>query len=432
MRTVVGGSPPSGELLPSLSPVLETGEPVPWPTEFKDFDTHNVGFWELEPLPVGSVLTFTVDSDLDPANSEAGVIAVLVLSSERDESGIWITCRFLGSDKDWGRKWGVKTFSRSKKCVHLCREIEDCIEEPGHHVVEFGFWPVGTFRAGYVEKRQRKYMDDFVAALKRGEDPLEEEKQNKDKEKETSASRKLAELRKKLVAAKGSERDGKGKSVSFAQLPAKAPRAGILKRRPHRSPSPPVKEELRDSVLVSSESERSRKRSRGSSSKKTVGSALYAAIENQQQLKVKDRAPMGVLALTEGEAHGSRARKRKKKKKERKKKKKKDSSSDGSTSSCSSSSSSSALKPPLQRKAEKKPGSVLKMLMDHVRLSLSDMSLADPLDGGAAAAVSSAAKVTSYFDITSQTVPETRRSCMLLLFHWTLWDPGTSRRWRTC
>ena len=96
--------------------------------------------------------------------------------------------------------------------------------------------------------------------------------------------------------------------------------------------------------------------------------------------------------------HGHGKQKKSKKKKRKKKKKKKD--SDGSSSESSTSgSSSSPLKPPLQRKAERKPGSVLRLLMDHVRVALSDMSLLEGEGDGPAGAVTSSARVQSYFQI---------------------------------
>ena len=123
MRTVVGGSPPSGELLPSLSPVLEAGDPVPWPTEFKDFDTHNVGFWELEPLPVGSVLTFTVDSDLDPSQfrgcSDCGVGIIV------GKGRVWHLDHlpFFGFRQGLGKKMGSEDFLPEQEiCTPLSRD----------------------------------------------------------------------------------------------------------------------------------------------------------------------------------------------------------------------------------------------------------------------------------------------------------------------
>ena len=388
----------SGEPLASPErPVLGEGEPTPWPTEFKDFSTYRVSFWALGPIPIGAVLTFTVDPE-DGTESEApAIVAVLCTSAERDDTGIWISCRYLGSDKDWGKKWGVSTFSRKRLRLHLCRQIEDCFAERGYHVTEFGFWPVGTFQAGYVEKRQKAFLDQFISDLRAGRNPLAHEEKEDGQEKGGSAAQKLAELRKKLVAAKTRPAGGDPKSVSFAALP---PREGILKRRPPPKDVPELKVEGDCAVVLSSGSEgTARKRAKPSAVKKSVGSALYAAVEMQQS-RGKGRASKRALAISDGEDPPKERGKKTKKKKKRKKKKKKHSSSDGSSSSSGgSSTSSSALKPPLQRKAELKPGSVLKLLMDHVRLSLSDVSLADPNDTGASAAVHSPAKVTSYFQI---------------------------------
>ena len=139
--------------------------------------------------------------------------------------------------------------------------------------------------------------------------------------------------------------------------------------------------ELRERSVIAGEKEKITEGARS-------GQALYAAVEQRQLLDRK--------AGADGRPSSSSKKKKKKKKKE-KRKKKKDSSS--GSSSTSDGSSSDDLKPPLQRKAERKPGSVLKMLMDHVRLSLSDLSLGHSGEGGAASSVTSTARVQSYFQI---------------------------------
>ena len=257
----------SGERLPSPEhPLLEAGEPTPWPTEFKDFSTYRVSFWSLGPIPIGAVLTFTVEPEDEADSGAPAIVAVLCTSAERDATGIWISCRYLGSDKDWGKKWGVSAFSRKRLRVHLCRQSEDCFTEKGHHVTEFGFWPVGTFQAGYVEKRQRTFLDQFISDLKAGRNPLAHEEKEDGPERSGSAAHKLAELRKKLVASKPRPGGGDPRSVSFAALPA---RPGILKRRPPTKEVPELKVEDDYAVVVSSGSEgAARKRAKPSTLKK--------------------------------------------------------------------------------------------------------------------------------------------------------------------
>ena len=250
-------------------------------------------------------------------------------------------------------------------------------------LTEFGYWPPGMFRGDYVEKRNLKEYEKLLEGLQEPEAPEQSLIVEDGAEQKLS----IAMLRQRLLQARAKAAPAPARGVSFAPLPPK----GILKR-PHNT----VKREKEETLEVSSESAASIvKRPKTA---KGVGSALYAAIEKQAHggqaslVRVPPKAAKSEAAL-------ALLRKKKKKKKKVKKKKKKSSSSDGSSSDYSQSSSDSSLKPPLQRKAEKRPGSVFRLLLNHVRLSLSDMSLADPEDQGGAAAVNSSAKVTSYFQI---------------------------------
>ena len=351
-----------------------------WPPEHTSFDSNRVTFWELGPIPPGSVLTFVEDSEEE--DQEPAIIAVAVTGSDpKDSAGVFIRVKFLGSDQAWGKTWGVSQFSRKKKGIFIRRGGEPCPRSDAVPLTEFGFWPPGTFRADYVEKRNMKEYEKFLKSLQEPEAP------EQSLIVEDGAEQKLSMLRQRLLQARGKAAPAPARGVSFAPLPPK----GILKR-PHDT----VKREKEETLEVSSESGASMvKRSKTA---KGVGSALYAAIEKQAHggqaslVRVPPKSAKSETAL-------ALLKKKKKRKKKVKRKKKKSSSSDGSSSEYSQSSSDSSLKPPLQRKAEKRPGSVFRLLLNHVRLSLSDMSLADPEDQGGAAAVNSSAKVTSYFQI---------------------------------
>ena len=181
--------------------------------------------------------------------------------------------------------------------------------------------------------------------------------------------------------------------MSFAGLPPSAEPRSILKRR---SPEPAIKTEKEKALVVSSGSEASAKKLRANRKRaSTVGGALIAAVERRNSESNPNNGSSSSRLPLEDLERSTRSHRSEKKKK---KKKKKD--SDGSSSgSSSTSTSSSALKPPLQRKAEKKPGSVLRLLMDHVRVALSDMSLIEGGAQDAAGAVTSLARVQSYFQI---------------------------------
>ena len=119
--------------------------------------------------------------------------------------------------------------------------------------------------------------------------------------------------------------------------------------------------------------------------------------------------------LLSGLRGGGKKKKKKKKKKDKKKKKRKhgsafpgggssggggsggssSSSSTSSESSGSSSSDASADLPPLRRKAERKPGSVLKLLLQQVESQLSELQGADGHD----AALLGGTKILTYFHL---------------------------------
>ena len=357
-----------------------------WPGEPTTFDSNRVSFWNFGPIPAGSVLTFLEAPEKE--SDQPAIIAVFVVSAEeKDSEGIKIQVRTLGSDKSWGKSWAVGQFSRRKNLLHICRGGELCLQPKLHHITEFHYWPVGRFNANYVDKRCWREYRKFVESL---DDPAPPEAAPA---KEGDAEERLSLLRRRLLQAKGKSAPAPPRSVSFPELP-KGP--GILKRRKSGSA---VKREIDEALEISSESEvPSQKKMKALTSAKGVGSALYAAIERQNQsgLASSDLVPSRSSRSPKGSVVPKKSKKKKKKKSRRRRR---SSSSDGSSSASSHSSSNSSLKPPLQKKAEKRPGSVFRLLLNHVRLSLSDLSLADPEDQGGAAAVNSSAKVTSYFQI---------------------------------
>lgn len=367
--------------LPPEEPVLGeglSGEQTPgdlrsFPDDFKTFVTTTAEFHEMGPFPLGSVLTmnWTHETESTPA-----LVAVMVTGCDHAENGIWLEVRLLGADTEWARKQAINLFSRKKLKLHCCfaPAIHRCGEEEGYHITEFGYWPPGRFKAAYVDRSKMTMMARYLEELK-----ATGEREADDPTKATPE--RLAALRQRLL---NTQRKGNVGSRTVSFRTGQQPQ-GILKR-PREVP-PSVKPE-RTTLVVSSESEASLLEKKKKSRKELgVGQALYAAVEQRQLLDRKAGA----------DGRPSSSSKKKKKKKKEKRKKKKDSSS--GSSSTSDGSSSDDLKPPLQRKAERKPGSVLKMLMDHVRLSLSDLSLGHSGEGGAASSVTSTARVQSYFQI---------------------------------
>lgn len=361
------------EEAPRLGGSPEGSDLKDYPKDFKHFSTMDPEFLELGPIPLGSVLTMTWSESGHPT---PGLAAVLVVGADYQENGVWLDVRLLGADAEWAKKKSISIFSKRKLPIHLCVDParHRCEETAAHHVTEFGYWPPGKFKAAYVERAKMTMMNKYLLELDNPEKAKEKEVT------EGSTPERLAALRQKLLKAKSK---GTGQSP-FVSFQSGAPRVSILKR-PLSTPAK-IKPEA-DAVVVSSDSDASQRSRKRSKKPQGIGQALYAAVEQRQLL---DKRPGAAVELASSS-------KRKKKKKKEKKKKKKDSSSGSSYSS--NGSSSDDLKPPLQKKAERKPGSVLKMLMDHVRLSLSDLSLGHSEEGGAASSVTSTARVQSYFQI---------------------------------
>ena len=382
------GDPPSlwngdEEELPSPDGLEELAEGCRpgYPTEFASFKTINPGFWDMGPPPIGSVMTITLESEEE--GKSPCLVALLVVSTTEREDGYWVQVKLLGCDQGWAKAQVVSDFSRQKKHVHLCRApLESgCLGVKGVHLETFGLWPPGKFKASYADPKKMTEMAKFLADLGVAE------KEGSEVGDTGTTPERLAALRQRLFAARPGGA-GPTKSVSFA--PQEEPR-GILRRRATVAVVP---KQEKVSMVVSSESDpEPRKEKKMKPSKEaSVSQALYAAVERRQnEGKRSRRSPS---------PDPSQERKSKKSKKRKKKKKKKKLSSSGSSSATTESDSSSdGLKPPLQKKAERRPGSALKMLMDHVRLSLSDLSLGDPDQEGAGSAVSTAARVQSYFQI---------------------------------
>lgn len=390
-----GGLPEEREEL--LDPPRNPGGAVPGNEASRDpvdWTTDSALYRAARPVRVGRVVVFVMRSPGPPV--QTGKVACLVVGVEEQENGAWASVKLLGVENEGVKAQAQAAFSRKKLPLHLCAE-EGCEVGKAVHLRGFTVWPEGAFHAPWADKKAMKDMGKFLQREK-GPPP---ESPPVGEGQPGSATAKLAQLRQRVQST---SREAGGtktpRAVHFAPLVEQTVPPGILKR----TRMIPIKGE--ETIPVSSSEAESSLEERAQKKMRSVGGALAAAVakQNAEVLAPRtSRTGAGSSKRHSPQHVGSQSpmvgspAKKKKKKKSKKKKRKNDSGS--SSDSEDSSSGSSDLKPPLQRKAEKKPGSVLRMLMEQVVLSLSDISLAEGELADGAAAVNASAKVLSYYQV---------------------------------
>ena len=387
---------------PSPSPVPELPN-LALPTESREFAPGLDEFWELPPLPPGAVLTYELPG---PGKEDpSSIFAVMIQESDLSREGLFLQVKFLGATQDWAKQQGSTVLNRQKRGIHICRTApRECAVEAGAHLTNFTYWPPGQFTAGYVDKRVLKEMEKFLNSLK-GPPPKAAEDAPKapgsvqnlgDASQEAdSGAERLAKLREKLVGHRATA--GAGHSVHFAETPSFIPQRPSALRRPAVTSAP---QEAIHVVSSGGESEGAEKKP-AKRKKETVGTALVRAVQEKTLGTSSSSNPRaassGAIVKREDQPKEKKKKEKKSSGKSKKKKKKKEPSS---SSEYETESSSSEILPPLQKKAKKQPGSVLKVLMDHVRKSLSDASVLGAGEAhGGSSTVNSPARVQSYFQI---------------------------------
>ena len=318
-------------------------------------------FWKDCPVELGSVLELPLLRH-NGEEEEKGLVCVYVADVYRAESGLYLGVKMLGADAQWCRLEGVKMFSRERRRVHVCRVGPVACEEANPklwHIQDFSVFPPGSHPPKYVEKVKLKEWRKLYAATmeertrgdprKRGAEPERRE--------EEGAPDRVAALRRRLQARKGIPPAGAGQE------------AGQPTERDRLSPLQPVAAASHRQVaaLGNGGDEREpepakedRRRARSPSMK----AALADAVAQRNQRKTRSRSP-------HRRRRDSRSPSRKKKKKKKRGRRRRD-SRDSRSGSSEGSSTSSSLLPPLQKKAAKHPGSVLKMLLESVGEALAD------------------------------------------------------------
>lgn len=308
-------------------------------------------FWSEKPLRYGAALEF----DMEPAGFDEegpGTTVCIVKDFKEDRHGMRVDVLWLGSVSTWAQQLAVKLFSRGKRSIHICRSgKKGCGSKDSKlvHIDTFGVAPPGVRPPRYVGRAKVKAWqqmnDERVKGLAAGRNPG--------------------------GGAAPKEVDPKEAPDRVALL-----RSKLLKKGPPAAPKegkPPVADAA---TLAMGDRPAKEKRP---SKKKGVGEALVAVAakrrkEDEKKKSKTDGSPPGGGSGgggSSGSSSSSTSSKKKKgkktskkdpkKKKKKEKKKRKKRSRSGSSGGDSDSSSSSSMLPPLQRKAQKRPGSVLEI-----------------------------------------------------------------------
>jgi hypothetical protein len=166
--------------VPTPEEVRESLRSAPRPTTPVKFA--EAEFWRLRHVPAGSVLLFK-DPRRDPADD--AFVAVLVVSTESLDRGVWVTVRVIGSSDEESKKRAQKFFRSGKRKLHLCSLDRDgmCVdaEEEALHLTQFEWFPPGDFSASWVSAAGRKAVKDGKTMA------LEEEKKRRSEEERKEA-----------------------------------------------------------------------------------------------------------------------------------------------------------------------------------------------------------------------------------------------------
>ena len=344
------------------------------------FVAEDPAMWESEPLQAGIVIEFLVSEDTETGLEEA-CVAVFVKEVDIGLTGAFLGVKAMGASSDWGRNWGIRSFSQGKLKVHICRDgVKRCAGKDipkCYHVGTCTIFLRGEPPPDYVDKAKRRDWKKWLEELRKAEKQLKAPKGAEAFPRRRGAGEakpgggKDAEVAPRVAALKAKLQKAKEKvEPPFPPLPPPPAQEEsrlweVSRPGPSRPPDFPVKQERVVGLTQSPERSR-REKGRGGVS----GALAQAAVEHQEEEKRRKRS--------KDRRKSKKRKKSREKSRGRSRKRRKDSKSSRDKSA---SSSSSDLLPPLQRKAEKKPGSVLKLLLDNARDSLAQASVVDKEDG---------------------------------------------------
>eukprot|EP00435_Cladocopium_sp_Y103_P048995 s280_g14.t1 len=348
-------------------------------------------FWEAHPVRPGCVLDIPISQVTDGKQSP-GCVIVFVQEVLYLAHGCQCKVRFLGGDPDWARAEGIKVFSRERRSLHLCMGgVDACTadNEKLYHVELFGIYPPGLPPPECVEKAKRREWSKLYQELMGSAPPLAapgagvEEKEAEENPPERDAVDRISALRKRLQASRGGEVGG---LPPRAGLPPTGSRVTFAPRPLAIEPRAPVKKEAERGPVIRVPSDSDGEESRRHRKKSSMGDALAAAVAQRAQQSG------GAAASSRGR---SRSRGRRKRRRSRERRRDSRSSSSGEQTS-----SSSSLVPPLQKKANKDPGSVLKLLLSNVAEALAEAAIDTSKSEGQLQGKGN--QLTSYFQIVAK------------------------------
>ena len=343
---------PVEEGAPGVAEIRESLAHQPKPNSPQTYKVREAAFWLHRHVPPGSVVRFQATGE--DGSSDAGLAAALVTKTTSLGDGIWLGVDFLGAERDETKKNLQQYFRRGRRDIHSCYPNSggECpvAHESGLHLFEFDWWPPGDFDAPWLNATGRK-------KVKSGPGLEVEARRNaglsepRDVGEPSPTERRLSALRKE-------------RRVSFGPPTAEA-RSSRLDDG--RAPEPSDGTSSGGGGLSSA---RQRRRMEVALVKSEVVDLTRSSSRPRSSEEVKKKSKLGdtlaQAALAHREAATKRDRKerdrsksKKRKKKEKKKKRRSASSSDSSGDQ--SSSDSSSLLPPLKRKSQRKPGSVMRM-----------------------------------------------------------------------
>ena len=313
--------------------------------------------WESGILAPGILIELGVTPE--PGSGEPDALVILFVKEvEIGDHGCWATVRYLGSTFDWGHKWATQIFGKERKRLHICRNgAHGCkvAEERGHHVWEFYTLAAGVEPPDYVPKAKvTEWRKLYMETLARPKEPAAAPKGAGGE----GVPDRIARLKAKLNKAK--ERGG--------SLSAHGDQERLPRMREREALPPPLPEaggEPAEAV-------------------RPGGTAVVPrTTEGHRQPKIREALAQAAAQAAADREPGGRKKKKKKRSRSRSRRRRSRGRRRRSESSRSqsSSSSSSSLMPPLQRKAAKHPGSVMKLLLQNVAEALAQAAVTDPVPG---------------------------------------------------